>query len=481
MSDSFQKLTDGIIFYSLAVSDFEKLDFRDDALAGVRANYFNSGFSSQSDETEITIENVGYKMSYKMALNQPLSWKVSKNFRPYQSAKKETGGIYCVIYYAGNGVVYKRQYFDAEHIWLRTEYFDYCINRKLICRVYPQSVNGVVLLVRENFTEDNQTEKTFLFPSKVSPDFTADSLTYTNMGMIWYDERFMPENFLENFDRPIDLFSQNSFNLDASRFSEGCSSSDIIDLSSLDYLENEEIEDVVKPVTGSQQTENIDFEQYSAYDKIEKILIEAHKTNKNIFGEVIRQTGVKSKEIDGIKPNEEPLPDDFEQSDSDGIQFEQKQEESCNVNVSAKSGNYSYYGSLDENGMRTGKGRTVSPEGFTAYDGEYKNDKRDGFGVFYYKSGDINYVGKWLENKRNGAGIGYRLSDGTIHAGKWSGNKPDGLGARFDKDGNFIDLAFYYDGVKNGRSVSFDECGNICVAEWRNGEKISEQIIESGE
>ena len=44
MLEQSRKLTDGLIIYSVLVSDYEKLDFKNDALAGVRANYFNSGF-----------------------------------------------------------------------------------------------------------------------------------------------------------------------------------------------------------------------------------------------------------------------------------------------------------------------------------------------------------------------------------------------------------------------------------------------------
>ena len=53
MLEQSQKLTDGLIIYSVLVSDYEKLDFKNDALAGVRANYFNSGCKEQKEITEI--------------------------------------------------------------------------------------------------------------------------------------------------------------------------------------------------------------------------------------------------------------------------------------------------------------------------------------------------------------------------------------------------------------------------------------------
>lgn len=121
MITSQQELTRDLIFYSVCVSDFEKLDFKNDALAGVRANYFNSNHRPQADDTDISLDDVSYKLSYKMSKNQPLSWKVTKNLRPYQSVKRETGGIYCVRYYTENATVYKKQFFDSSHLWIRTE------------------------------------------------------------------------------------------------------------------------------------------------------------------------------------------------------------------------------------------------------------------------------------------------------------------------------------------------------------------------
>ena len=56
MITSQQELTRDLIFYSVCVSDFEKLDFKNDALAGVRANYFNSGCKEQKEITEIAEE-----------------------------------------------------------------------------------------------------------------------------------------------------------------------------------------------------------------------------------------------------------------------------------------------------------------------------------------------------------------------------------------------------------------------------------------
>ena len=145
--------------------------------------------------------------------------------------------------------------------------------------------------------------------------------------------------------------------------------------------------------------------------------------------------------------------------------------------IPTKNGVYAYYGEVDDEGRRQGRGRTATPDGLTSYDGEYLDDKRDGFGVCYYRQGSPNYAGDWSDGNREGRGVGYRLSDGTMHAGKWSKNTPEGFGARFDREGNFLDVCTYVGGVRNGKSVSFDEDGNVIVKMWKDGEQVSEKII----
>lgn len=70
----------------------------------------------------------------------------NKNLRPYQSVKRETGGIYCVRYYTENATVYKKQFFDSLHLWIRTEYFDKSIEGERLCTVSPKKIDGVIAI-----------------------------------------------------------------------------------------------------------------------------------------------------------------------------------------------------------------------------------------------------------------------------------------------------------------------------------------------
>lgn len=542
MLEQSQKLTDGLIIYSVLVSDYEKLDFKNDALAGVRANYFNSGCKEQKEITEIELHGMDYKMSCLLTKNEPLSWKVTRDNLPYQSVKRATGGVYSVITYNDRGIVFKRQFFDRNHTWLRTEYFNRSIADKLITRIYPRKVSGIITLVTEDIDDNGIVSVKTLFPSDKQSNENSRVLIYSNVGMLWYDASFLPSDmpFTEKKS-----YGNSGFVFNGDLFKNDFVPENAYNLEDCAYLTDEDIPNV------SDTPEPVSKKDYSAYDIIEKILVEAHKTNKDLFGEIINHTaeedfepaevkivtGEKDEQLsdDEVEENsqisEHEIADDTdavaetsdeqtedsesvvtvdssgeasedeetdfenvesnigthcqiddvptEESDEENPEIVNEEEPHCDVVILTKSGRYTYFGNLDENNCRTGRGRTVSPDGMTSYDGEYLDDRRNGFGVCYYNNGSINYVGNWTDNSRNGGGVGYRLSDGTMHAGKWDNNTPDGYGARFDRNGNLIDVSNYENGVRTGKSVSFDENGNIVVSVYENGEKISEFLVDA--
>ena len=542
MLEQSQKLTDGLIIYSVLVSDYEKLDFKNDALAGVRANYFNSGCKEQKEITEIELHGMDYKMSCLLTKNEPLSWKVTRDNRPYQSVKRATGGVYSVITYNDRGIVFKRQFFDRNHTWLRTEYFNRSIADKLITRIYPRKVSGIITLVTEDIDDNGIVSVKTLFPSDKQSNENSRVLIYSNVGMLWYDASFLPSDmpFTEKKS-----YGNSGFVFNGDLFKNDFIPENAYNLEDCTYLTDEDIPNV------SDTAEPVSKKDYSAYDIIEKILVEAHKTKKDLFGEIINHTaeedfepaevkivtGEKDEQLsdDEVEENsqisEHEIADDTdvvaetadeqtedsesvvaidssgeasedeetdfekveanigthcqiddvptEESDEENPEIVNEEEPHCDVVILTKSGRYTYFGNLDENNCRTGRGRTVSPDGMTSYDGEYLDDRRNGFGVCYYNNGSINYVGNWTDNSRNGGGVGYRLSDGTMHAGKWDNNTPDGYGARFDRNGNLIDVSNYENGVRTGKSVSFDENGNIVVSVYENGEKISEFLVDA--
>ncbi len=497
MLSKLQKIAKDLIIYSALVSEYERLDFKDDALAGVRANYFNANCAAQNEKTELTISGKPHSLSCSMRLGAPLSWKISCDNLPVQTVRRASDGSYSVMSYGANGVIFKRQYFDLNHLWLRTEYYDRVLENRISAVISPKRVEGLVVLRLQKYLATGVSIRD-LYPSLLPPKKRCAALIYSNSGMIWYDARFKPEQTKPQAEE----MPQNGFRFTKEAFvSERVS--DVLGLRQADYLSSSDVpRRAEEPVP--EQTEP---ETYSAYDRIEHILFEAHKTNKNIFGELAslstdqsapeeKPAEEKSADMPAPEVPEAPeapekalekAPEEVPEEAAENAAVPEVTEEPEVVQVTeeavpdtviaTKNGVYSYYGAMDENHLRTGRGRTATPDGMTAYDGGYLADKRHGFGVCYYKEGSPNYVGDWKEGNRDGRGVGYRLSDGTMHVGKWSENKPEGFGARFDKEGNFLDVCTYVDGKRNGKSVSFDEDGNIVVRLWRDGEKISEKLL----
>lgn len=522
MLSKMQKISKDLIFYSVLLSEFEKPDFKNDALAGVRANFFNANGFPQVEKTDIMIDGRSYSLSYSMKQGEPILWKVTRDTQPFQTVKRFADGSYCVLSYGDNGIVLKRQYFDKNHLWCRTDYYDKHLENRILASVSPKKAGDIYILTCEKFTE-NGKEKTELFPSLQAPQKHCAGLVYSNSGMIWYDESFRPESFTHET-------AQNragGFCFTPEKFLSGANE-DLLDCLTAPYLSADDI-----PTTEEQSEESVAEysvinEPYSAYDKIENILFEAHKTNKNIFGELANHARLDTAETEDnseeaavseladdtlsaydeendtasevepaeeaqsefatefvtepeseseidleIEPVTEPL-DGMENVQTEVIIGEEQQPDSV---LTTRNGEFTYFGELDENGKRSGRGRTVTSDGLTAYDGEYFYDKRDGFGICYYKEGSPNYVGEWSMGNRSGRGVGYRLSDGTMHVGKWNQNVPEGFGARFDSEGNFLDVCTYINGVRNGKSLSFDEDGNLVVKVWKDGELLSEKII----
>lgn len=508
----YTPLKNDVVFYSANLAEFEQLDFKNDALAGVRANYFNSNCQTQFAETEIFIDNFTYKLSYKLEKGMPLIWKIARNNRPYQSVKRSSAGIYCVIYYGENGVIYKQQYFDKNHFWIKTEYYNSKISDELVCEIYPNKIENIIVIEKNIIKNKIISSKQILFPSQNMPERIPDALVYTNKGMIWYDASFKPDEINCNLENTINFEKNNiGFSFEEKVFSPDYVPEKTLDFSNLEYLSEESLNNIENnKVEDTKIQDNKNVNNYSSYDEIEKILIEEAKKNKNLFGEfsdINEQIKDKIQEeiiVENIE--KEKLNDDFEldkiifaENDTnivmpdddfdvleDADEFKNEDDfESTYVAQHAKENiedeenieilENKQHKNISVNSERY---RTELENGLTAYDGEFVDGKRNGFGVFYYKNGNINYVGKWKENKRNGAGVGYRTSDGTMHIGKWSDNSPIDYGARFDKNGNFIDLAFYNEGLKNGKCISFDKNGNVVLSIWENGEKIKETIIE---
>lgn len=513
---------DSIIYYSVALKGFEELDFKDDALAGVRACYFSSGFETQQDDTIRQFEQAKFNYCYCLEQDKPMLWKVFKNQMLIQASKYLPDNLYCICFYNSAEIVTKKVYFNHKHYWTKTEYFAPENGVDVLCSIAPKIINGYFALIKTIYDESGCVASP-LYMVRSTPSVEAcDAVAYTDKGMLYFTPQTPVGVSNEKPEKRGFTFTPNDFNLARNLNST-------FDISFAPYLTEENGKPVDKEVKTREK--DFDFSQsiFSHSNSVDENK-DATSENKDTVAETSSSenkntiTKIYSDEFDNysennnseteIKSTKTLFSSDTKSSQSSDLigetteeiqpNLEFSEDEDINIyhseDFSVKNGDYNisdkptpnkviddgeskftYYGSLDENGNRSGYGRTETPMGKTAYEGQYKDDMRNGFGSFYYKDGAINYVGDWTENKRDGRGVGFRSTDGEIHVGKWKDNAPENMGARFDKDGNFISINNFVHGIKDGVGISFDEKGNLVISKWVNNHEISSKIILLGE
>ena len=422
-------ISENILYLGLAFDKFDRLDFLDDFLAGVRSNYFNSELKPQTGRDMRVVNGNGFFFSYNMVDGEPLNWKLNRNGVIYQNAETLKNNCYRVNVYNKDGVIFKRHYFDYAHKWLKSEFLE-SDNKYPIYTLYPETIDGQSVIVQV-FSQSDTTVKTYLYPkSEITENDELSVLAYTIDGFLYFNS--VPNNkFItrtEIHDNSVGRY--DGFDFSPLDFNMERNLNRSFDITTAQYLssDNSEPEQVGSDITIDESIETI-----------EKI------------SEDIPEEDVK------IYPQDESVPD---------------------LNIESFGDSYKYFGEVDENNQRSGKGRTVTSSGTTAYEGEYAHDKRNGFGAFYYKNGALNYVGNWKDNARHGFGVGFRGIDGVSHVGKWHENAPNGIGARFDKEGNFIFLGNYIDGKKQGKGITLDADGSFILSEFVNDEVAASYKID---
>ncbi|MCH5304370.1 MAG: hypothetical protein J1E41_05865 [Ruminococcus sp.] len=412
-----------IIYFGLTFDKFDTLDFKDDFLAGIRSNFFNSGFETQANRCVQYIDDIEYSFVYSMEKGKQLSWKVNKNGLVYQNSEKVSNDSYRINTYNENGKVFKRFYFDNNHIWLKSEYLSDGLNTPEYV-LYPSEVDGKDVIVKLH-NDFESTVKSYLYPKTSMPqDGDYSALAYTNIGFLFFNS--VPNNkfISKTVIRDNSVNNLGGFEFDLVDFNLSRNLNSTFDITDVEYLNDE--------------------------------------------------NGKPYYEVSNKKYNK---PDESIIEENDIKVYEKETDEPDTV-IESLGESYKYFGELDENNKRSGFGRTVTPSGTTAYEGEYHDDMRNGFGTFYFKNHKVNYVGNWHNNRRDGFGIGFRGSDGSSHIGKWFNNSPEGLAARFDKDGNFIFLGNYVDGKKQGKGITVDDDGSFVVSVFENDEVISSYKID---
>ena len=466
-------------FYNFCIKENDDTDLQSDILSAVRKSYF-SDFEKIRDK--ITYDSEGASMLYDYCIEQskPMRWTVKLlDGATVQEVMPADNGRYYLCYYRGEAL-FKRLLFSKLHTLLKAEYMD---RKGAVYRtIEPRKIQGGLCLL---YT-DSQLQKPLVLsamPSvyerpvseKVSAEFTDyTAIASTNEGII----PFLSDEQMVHFRQFVDESrSEIAEKIDESFVKDGTPLYEKINAKDFNIKRNLsaslDITDA-KPFTDS-----------AAAEKNEPI-IDTLKTEDNAqtaepVEPVIEQDDIPTEPIAAEAPFDDAPTED---SSAENGSAEEKDEEHAmkpDKQIMADGAIYSYYGELDNNGNRSGYGRTLTDIGKIAYEGEYLNDKRTGKGAYFYKDGTLCYSGDWSENVRHGVGVGVSAHDGSMHIGKWVNNKPEGNGVRVTAEG---EIKFVCKELSDGCTALMNYLDNdtVMISKYdKNGTKVSEKTISLAE
>ncbi|MGN0558977.1 MAG: hypothetical protein ACI4IS_05985 [Acutalibacteraceae bacterium] len=500
--------------YGVALKEFDKQSVHTSVLSNVRRAFFQTGKQQKNNFTKKT-DNAIYKFNYHLSKNT-IKWVAYKNKAVYQNVVNQPENKYYIQTFDDYGRIVKHDFFDENHIWLKTTYYSTGDKEGVLCSVVPYEISGQPVILRYNTGADKpvvlylceapQTqeqsellnksdclieaevlsdssvllfaneENKLLYLSKLNS--VKESINQKNAPKVYITEQDKKDGItLRKEDFNLSKNLNDTFHIEQSEpFSQMQTPLDFL---SVDEKNQDEEISQMQP---TENTENND------------IALEDNSTEKEIeIQSIIEQAEFFDNSADEIKAeaslaeNEEITDDKEQEQTAEALAIKAVEQIDAVMNfddekttpviddkepdavISNQQDTYRYYGETDENGKREGYGRTVMQNGLTAYDGQYENDMRNGFGCFYYKNGGFCYAGQWLDNKKNGMGVCRRDSDGVIQLGKWKDDKSVGVAARADDKGNITYVGKYKNGKRDGIGVTFDENSNPVVALWKDG------------
>jgi hypothetical protein len=514
-------------FYNFCLKDGDDTVLRDDILCGVRRSYFGN-FEKLKDRITVNSEDAPVVYDFSIEKDKPMRWMVrSAKGETLQETIPSDNGKYYIYFYQGQAVL-KRVLFSRMHTLLRVEYYDTSNGiqtitlepRKAptgICilyssRVTPQPIvlyaapgvsdPRVAAMVREGFTDymvqasTNDGELIFLSDEQMkaykefiqnAEDAIANEKeeTFVDGETPLYDRVNAKDfNVRRNLSSALDITQAEEFSVsqpeDVAPAETAEESFDAV-AEAADVVEEaagtapETVEPVEETVPAEEPAELTDISEPEPEEEPVEYVesVEADDLTEEITEEITEEepaAEIEPEPVEESAPAEEEVPAD--EPDSAPAEVFPAQPDKL---IMADGAMYSYYGTLDEQGNRSGYGRTVTEEGLTAYEGCYVNDKRSGKGTYYYKNGALCYTGDWTENVRHGVGVGVSSSDGSIHTGRWQYNRPVGSGVRMSADG---DIRFVCKELGDGTTVliNFLPDDSIMIAKYdENGMKLGEE------
>ncbi|MGN0479821.1 MAG: hypothetical protein ACI4GO_10355 [Hominenteromicrobium sp.] len=510
--------------YAVCFTDFDTIASFHDAMYTARRRFFESGKAVHIRETGI-YSGLSGELRGKLSL-RTLKWEKTAGGRIAESSFVR-GSQRGIEYFAPNGALRARVYFDREQHWLRTEYFtpDDALRAKICFK--PDDARDAVLRFDYNYST-GKTKETMLFPVPYAFQSAEQSLQNAQCGnslLLVADERgeyaYCPR---EEQQRRIRFLKENKnasvmLSMGWEVRDGDIAPQEISDAAPSEAPEFPALEETARTESPNPMESMLDelFEaaRREARAAAQESAAEPESRPQEPCAEAPApeeaETPAEAPAPEGTEaPAEAPQEAAPEASEPDfGTSTPSALDE---LGISAEDAAHArdvldrilekpasgtapdssltiirggravrYTGGL-KNGLRIGFGCTETASGVPVYEGEYKNDLRDGFGTHHYASGAVSYIGDFKADKRDGFGVSFRESDHALHVSRWVDGKPEGYAALFDPNGAMRFAGKIIGGQKQGAGVSIDpERDTVFVARYENNEMTGEGALFSGD
>ena len=491
--------------YCVCFPQRDGLDFLHGELARARESFYTGGAKAVRISRRETIRGYEGKLRGKLS-RRGFFWR--KTVGPVAGAKKRTleesfdqpGGTLLVTR-DFQGLIKSRVFFDKNHRWIRSEYYEPWDNQQARVTFKPVEASSDV----ERFDWDRGQQRcrsTLLSPVAYEEGTSAQSLANARFGepqlLVSTEEGVFcycpPQEAQARQAAAKDLQGGAVFLLPAWEVREGSLAQEeegpLVTFSSLeDYAHLEEpsfqaspASEKPAPVQETASSPNISGkkEGQPSAPKAEAASekpapVQEAASAPNASGKKEGQPSAPKAETASKKPApvqeavSAPVAPEKEEEQPPAWQENQEDREILErARAASQSNPVSTGASAGAQGVRV---RTQGPGGLTAYEGEFRNGKRDGFGSCYYANGDLSYAGFWKGDKKDGLGVSFREGDHVLHISHWNEGTPGEFVSLFDQQGNLRYGGRMENGKKQGAGVSYkQEDGTVFVGQWKDGQ-----------
>ena len=491
--------------YCVCFPQRDGLDFLHGELARARESFYTGGAKAVRISRRETIRGYEGKLRGKLS-RRGFFWR--KTVGPVAGAKKRTleesfdqpGGTLLVTR-DFQGLIKSRVFFDKNHRWIRSEYYEPWDNQQARVTFKPVEASSDV----ERFDWDRGQQRcrsTLLSPVAYEEGTSAQSLANARFGepqlLVSTEEGVFcycpPQEAQARQAAAKELQGGAVFLLPAWEVREGSLAQEeegpLVTFSSLeDYAHLEEpsfqaspASEKPAPVQEAASAPNISGkkEGQPSAPKAETASkkpapVQETASSPNISGKKEEQPSAPKAEAASEKPApvqeavSAPVAPEKEEEQPPAWQENQEDREILErARAASQSNPVSTGASAGAQGVRV---RTQGPGGLTAYEGEFRNGKRDGFGSCYYANGDLSYAGFWKGDKKDGLGVSFREGDHVLHISHWNEGTPGEFVSLFDQQGNLRYGGRMENGKKQGAGVSYkQEDGTVFVGQWKDGQ-----------